>query len=98
MLEDIAVLTGGTVITQDAGLSLENIQLNLLGEARRVIVSKETTTIVGEGADLENIKARCEQLRKQLNVADTDYEKEKLQDRIAKLIRWNCCYSCWCCY
>ena len=85
MLEDIAVLTGGTVITQDAGLSLENIQLNLLGEARRVIVSKENTTIVGEGAELENIKARCEQLRKQLNVADTDYEKEKLQDRIAKL-------------
>ena len=84
MLEDIAVLTGGTVITQDAGLSLENIQLSLLGEARRVIVNKDTTTIVGEGAE-DNIKARCEQLRKQVNVADTGYEKEKLQDRIAKL-------------
>ena len=84
MLQDIAVLTGGTVITQDAGLSLENIQLSLLGEARRVIVNKDTTTIVGEGAE-DNIKARCEQLRKQVNVADTGYEKEKLQDRIAKL-------------
>ena len=85
MLQDIAVLTGGTVITQDAGLSLENIQLNLLGQARRVIVTKDTTTIVGDGLEVETIKTRCEQLRKQINVADTAYEKEKLQDRIAKL-------------
>merc|ERR1712086_647813 len=85
MLQDIAVLTGGTVITQDAGLSLENIQLNLLGQARRIIVNKDTTTIVGDGLEIENIKARCEQLRKQVNVAETSYEKEKLQDRIAKL-------------
>merc|ERR1712085_167603 len=85
MLQDIAVLTGGTVITQDAGLSLENIQLNLLGQARRVIVTKDNTTIVGDGLEIENIKARCEQLRKQVNVAETSYEKEKLQDRIAKL-------------
>ena len=85
MLQDIAVLTGGTVITQDAGLSLDNIQLNLLGQARRVIVNKDTTTIVGDGLEIDNIKARCEQLRKQVNVAETGYEKEKLQDRIAKL-------------
>merc|ERR1712194_736073 len=85
MLQDIAVLTGGTVITQDAGLSLENIQLNLLGQARRIIVNKDTTTIVGDGLEIENIKARCEQLRKQVNVAETSYEKEKLQDRIANL-------------
>jgi len=85
MLQDIAVLTGGTVITQDAGLSLENIQLNLLGQARRVIVNKDSTTIVGDGLEIEAIKTRCEQLRKQVNVADTSYEKEKLQDRIAKL-------------
>jgi len=84
ILEDIAILTGGTVITQDAGLSLDNIQLNLLGEARRVIITKDTTTIVAEGTEKE-IKVRCEQLRKQINLADTDYEKEKLQDRIAKL-------------
>ena len=85
MLQDIAILTGGTVITQDAGLSLENIQLNLLGEARRIIITKDSTTIVGDGLENNAIQARCEQLRKQVNVADTDYEKEKLQDRIAKL-------------
>ena len=84
MLEDMAILTGGTVITQDAGLSLENIQLDLLGQARRVVVSKETTTIITDGNEKE-IQIRCEQLRKQINVADTGYEKEKLQDRIAKL-------------
>jgi chaperonin GroEL len=85
MLQDIAVLTGGTVITQDAGLSLENIQVNLLGQARRVIITKDSTTIVGDGEELEAVKTRCEQLRKQVNVAETGYEKEKLQDRIAKL-------------
>lgn len=85
MLADIAILTGGTVITQDAGLSLDNIQLDLLGQARRIIVTKDTTTIVADGQTLDDIKVRCEQLRKQANVADTAYEKEKLQDRIAKL-------------
>nr|YP_009093367.1 chaperonin GroEL [Cerataulina daemon]AIR76040.1 chaperonin GroEL [Cerataulina daemon] len=85
MLQDIAVLTGGTVITQDAGLSLDNINVNLLGQARRVIITKDSTTIVGDGLELDQIKARCEQLRKQINVVDTAYEKEKLQDRIAKL-------------
>jgi len=85
MLEDIAILTGGTVITQDAGLSLDNIQVNLLGQARRIIVNKDSTTIVGDGSTFEEIKIRCEQLRKQVNIADIQYEKEKLQDRIAKL-------------
>jgi chaperonin GroEL len=85
MLADLAILTGGTVITQDAGLSLDNVQLSLLGQARRIIVNKETTTIVANGKTLEEIKSRCEQLRKQVNNADTGYEKEKLQDRIAKL-------------
>lgn len=85
ILSDIAILTGGTVITQDAGLSLDNIQLNLLGQARRIIITKDTTTIVSDGENLNEIKIRCEQLRKQLNISDTNYEKEKLQDRIAKL-------------
>merc|ERR1711982_318650 len=75
MLQDIAVLTGGTVITQDAGLNLDNIQLKLLGKARRVIANKDTTTIVGDGFEIENIKVRCEQLRKQVNIAETTYEK-----------------------
>jgi chaperonin GroEL len=85
MLQDIGILTGGTVITQDAGLSLENIQLSLLGQARRVIVTKDSTTIVGDGEEINAVKIRCEQLRKQINSAETAYEKEKLQDRIAKL-------------
>ena len=85
MLQDIAVLTGGTVITQDAGLNLENVQVDLLGQARRIIVTKDSTTIVGDGTENKAIKIRCEQLRKQVNIADTGYEKEKLQDRIAKL-------------
>ena len=85
MLEDIAILTNGSVITKDAGLNLDNIQLNLLGEARQVLINKDTTTIVANGESIEEIKIRCEQLRKQINIADTSYEKEKLQDRIAKL-------------
>ena len=84
MLEDIAILTGGSVITQDAGLNLENVQLDLFGQARRIIVTKDTTTIVADGTEVE-IKIRTEQLRKQINIVDTAYEKEKLQDRIAKL-------------
>jgi chaperonin GroEL len=84
MLEDIATLTNSTVITEDAGLTLDNIQPEFLGQARRVIIGKETTTIVAEGTE-EAIQIRCEQLRKQLNTADTGYDKEKLQDRIAKL-------------
>ena len=85
MLEDIAILTNGTVITQDAGLSLDNIQINLLGKARKIIINKDTTTIVSDGDSLNDINIRCEQLRKQVGIADTTYEKEKLQDRIAKL-------------
>ena len=84
MLQDIAVLTGGTVVTQDAGLSLENLNINLLGQARSIVVNKDTTTIVAEGTE-DSIKTRCEQLRKQINTSETAYEKEKLQDRIAKL-------------
>ena len=85
MLEDIGILTGGTVITQDAGLSLDNIQINLLGQARRIIVNKDSTTIVADSSTAEELKIRCEQLRKQVNLSETQYEKEKLQDRIAKL-------------
>ena len=85
ILSDIAVLTGGTVITQDAGLSLNNIQLNFLGKARRIVIDKNTTTIVAAGDTINEIQARCEQLRKQVNGVETEYEKEKLQDRIAKL-------------
>nr|QYB18924.1 60 kDa chaperonin [Climaconeis sp.] len=85
ILEDIGILTGGTVITRDAGLSLENVQLDLLGQARRITINKDTTTILSTGQTIDDINIRCEQLRKQISRVDTLYEKEKLQDRIAKL-------------
>mmetsp|Transcript_25844 Transcript_25844/g.39601 ORF Transcript_25844/g.39601 Transcript_25844/m.39601 type:complete len:527 (-) Transcript_25844:8164-9744(-) len=85
LLEDIATLTGGIVITEDAGLNLDNITLNLFGQARRIIVTKDTTSIVAESSKNDQIQIRCEQLRKQLNIVETGYEKEKLEDRIAKL-------------
>lgn len=83
-LEDIAIMTDGELITEDAGLSLESVTLDLLGKARKVIITKDSTTIITEGTE-EQVKKRCEQLRKQLNLIDSSYEKEKLQDRIAKL-------------
>tara|TARA_B100001142_G_scaffold213088_2_gene211205 strand:- start:771 stop:2351 length:1581 start_codon:yes stop_codon:yes gene_type:complete len=84
MLSDIATLTGSTIISEDAGLTLNNLQFDFLGQARRIIINKESTTIISDGNE-EAIKTRCLQLRKQLNSADTNYDKEKLQDRIAKL-------------
>ena len=84
MLADIATLTGGTVISEDAGLTLNNIKLEFLGQARRIIINKDNTTIITDGSE-EAINTRCIQLRKQLNNADSNYDKEKLQDRIAKL-------------
>jgi chaperonin GroEL len=84
LLEDIAALTGGKVITEDSGLRLETVELDMLGTARRVTITKDNTTIVAEGNDLA-IKARCEQIRRQMEETDSDYEQENLQQRIAKL-------------
>ena len=84
MLEDIAVLTNGQLITEDAGLKLENTKLEMLGTARRITINKDTTTIVAEGNEAA-VKARCEQLRKQVEETDSSYDKEKLQERLAKL-------------
>lgn len=84
MLEDIAVLTGGQLITEDAGLKLENTKLEMLGRARRVTITKENTTIVAEGNE-KAVKARCEQIRRQMEETDSSYDKEKLQERLAKL-------------
>ncbi|MEB3339383.1 chaperonin GroEL [Okeania sp.] len=84
MLEDIAVLTGGQVITEDAGLKLENAKLDMLGTARRITITKDNTTIVAEGNEKE-VKARCEQIRRQMDETDSSYDKEKLQERLAKL-------------
>jgi len=84
MLEDLAILTGGQVISADAGLSLETVELEALGETRRVIIGKDTTTIISD-ANKSQVFARCEQLRRQLETSDSTYEKEKIQERLAKL-------------
>jgi len=84
LLQDIAILTNGLVITEEAGLMLDSTKIESLGEARRIVVTKETTTIINEGTD-ENVKKHCEQLRKQILLCEDAYEIEQLQDRIAKL-------------
>src|SRR5438309_2337442 len=85
MLQDIAVLTGATVISEQVGLKLENTQLNLLGQARKVIVTKDDTTIVEGQGDPEQVKGRVNQIRVELDKSDSDYDREKLQERLAKL-------------
>jgi len=84
MLEDIAVLTGGQLITEDAGLKLDNTKLEMLGKARRVTITKDNTTIVAEGNEAA-VKSRCELLRRQIEETESSYDKEKLQERLAKL-------------
>ena len=84
MLEDIAVLTGGQVISEDTGLKLDNTKLDMLGQARRLTITKDTTTIVAEGNE-KDVKARCEQIRRQIDETESSYDKEKLQERLAKL-------------
>jgi chaperonin GroEL len=84
MLEDMAVLTNGQLITEDAGLKLDNAKLEMLGTARRVTINKDTTTIVAEGNEMA-VKGRCEQIKKQMDETDSTYDKEKLQERLAKL-------------
>jgi len=84
MLEDIAVLTGGQLITEDAGLKLDATKIDSLGKARRVTITKDNTTIVAEGNEAA-VKARVEQIRRQMDETDSSYDKEKLQERLAKL-------------
>jgi chaperonin GroEL len=84
LLSDLAILTGGEVISSDAGYSLQNMELSYLGRARRIIVGKESTTIISD-ANKREVFSRCEQLRRQLETSDSTYEKEKIQERLAKL-------------
>jgi chaperonin GroEL len=85
MLEDIAILTGGEVITEELGLKLENTQLSQLGRARRVVVTKDTTTIVDGNGDAAAIKGRINQIKAEIENTDSDFDREKLQERLAKL-------------
>jgi chaperonin GroEL len=85
MLEDIAILSGGEVITEEMGLKLENTQLSQLGRARRVVVAKDTTTIVDGNGDSDAIKGRINQIKTEIENTDSDFDREKLQERLAKL-------------
>lgn len=86
MLQDIAILTGGTFISEELGMKLENAQLKDLGRARRVVVAKETTTIIDGAGKKEDIEARIKQIRAQIDETTSDYDREKLQERLAKLV------------
>ncbi|MEI6620672.1 MAG: chaperonin GroEL [Actinomycetes bacterium] len=85
MLQDIAILTGGQVISEEVGLKLENTDLDMLGHARKVVVTKDETTIVEGGGDAEQIQGRVNQIRAEIEKSDSDYDREKLQERLAKL-------------
>src|SRR6266550_1588893 len=85
MLEDIAILTGGEVISEELGLKLENTQLSQLGKARKVVIGKDTTTIIDGGGDPEAIKGRIKQIKSEVETTDSDFDREKLQERLAKL-------------
>ena len=86
MLEDIAILTGGTCITEDLGLKLENLELKDLGRAKKVVVDKDNTTIVEGAGKTEAIEGRVKQIRKEIEETTSDYDREKLQERLAKLV------------
>jgi chaperonin GroEL len=85
MLEDIAIVSGGEVITEEMGLKLENTKLSQLGRARKVVVDKDTTTIIDGAGDTEGIKGRIKQLKSEIENTDSDFDREKLQERLAKL-------------
>jgi chaperonin GroEL len=85
MMEDIAILTGGEVITEELGLRLENTQLNQLGRARKVVVTKDNTTIVDGAGDTDRIRGRINQIKAEIETTDSDFDREKLQERLAKL-------------
>jgi len=86
MLEDISILTGGKMISEDLGIKLENVKLNDLGRAKRVVVDKDNTTVVDGAGDRDDIEARVKQIRVQIDETTSDYDREKLQERLAKII------------
>ncbi len=85
MLEDIAILTGGVVISEEKGMKLESATIDVLGRAEKVTVNKETTTIVNGAGDKDKIAARVAQIKAQIEQTKSDYDREKLQERLAKL-------------
>lgn len=85
MLEDIAILTGGQLISEDIGIKLENVNISMLGTAKRILISKDDTTIINGAGSKADIEARCNQIRAQIEETSSDYDREKLQERLAKL-------------
>ena len=85
LMEDIAIITKGKFISEDLGVKLENVDLEMLGTAQRVVIDKDNTTIVGSAGTQKDIKGRCEQIKAEIERSDSDYDKEKLQERLAKL-------------
>src|SRR5437867_2404289 len=85
MLQDMAILTGGQVISEEVGLKLENVKLDLLGSARKIVVTKDDTTVVEGGGSADEIKGRINQIKAEIEKTDSDYDREKLQERLAKL-------------
>ena len=85
MLEDIAILTGGQVISEDLGIKLENVKLTDLGSSKKIKVDKDNSTIVSGSGKKTDIEARCSQIKQQIEETTSDYDKEKLQERLAKL-------------
>ena len=85
MLQDIAILTGGTVISEEVGLKLENVTVDMLGRARKVVISKDNTTIIDGGGSESDVKARIKQIEREIENTDSDWDREKLQERLAKL-------------
>ncbi len=85
MLQDLAILTGGQVITEDLGIKLENVELSQLGQAKKIIVTKDDTTLIEGGGKKKDTQARCDQIRAQIEKTTSDYDREKLQERLAKL-------------
>ena len=88
MLEDMAILTGGQVISDEIGIKLENVDLDMLGKARKVVITKDDTTIVDGAGAVDEIKARINQIRQEIDRTDSDWDREKLQERLAKLVGW----------
>jgi chaperonin GroEL len=85
MLQDIAILTGGSVITEDLGIKLENVEVSQLGQAKKIVITKDNTTIIEGAGRKKDIQARCDQIRAQIEKTTSDYDREKLQERLAKL-------------
>ncbi|MBT3292418.1 MAG: chaperonin GroEL, partial [Victivallales bacterium] len=85
MLEDIAILTGGQLVSEDLGIKLDNLSLDMLGTAKRVVINKEDTIVIDGAGKKNDIASRCKQIRQQVEDTSSDYDKEKLQERLAKL-------------